>query len=219
MNYCSTVKLPSLVTSGIFIITCLYHHWYFNIYFVILLIWLYHRKSVKPPFLALELTTGGECVLIPIMQLSFCPSYYDIKKPSIGTITVSDFPSSKIYANWSNFIVTDKRTDKTITVFLSIRNSLSLQLLIFFYFTFESQDNHIFNFFWWHMLIKISSLYINSMCTDIYIYIYIVSRLSCIYPLEWILVGNMYILFSLFFSLSCFISFNMFILCMFFFTW
>lgn len=42
------------------------------ILFVILLIWLYHRKSGKHAFLALELTTGGQCVLIPITQLS-CP--------------------------------------------------------------------------------------------------------------------------------------------------
>lgn len=55
------------------------------------------------------------------MQLLLCPSYYDIKKPSIGTITVSDFPYSKLYANWSNFIVTEKRTDKTITVPKSVQ--------------------------------------------------------------------------------------------------
>lgn len=90
---------------------------------VILFAWLYHRKSRKHTFLALELTTGGQCVLVPIMQLSLCPSYYDIQKPNIGTISISDFPYTKLYANWSNFIVTDKRTDKTISVPKSIQIS------------------------------------------------------------------------------------------------
>lgn len=110
-----------MVTSGIFIITCFIIGTLTFILFVILLIWLYHKISGKDTFLALELTTGGQCLIIPSMQLLLCPSYYDIKKPSIGTITVSDFPYSKLYANWSNFIVTEKRTDKTITVPKSVQ--------------------------------------------------------------------------------------------------
>lgn len=84
------------------------------ILFIVLIVWLYHRKSRKHTYLALELSTGGQCVVIP--QLSLCPSYYDIRKPDIGTITVSDFPYTKLHTDWTDFHVTDKRTEKTFPV-------------------------------------------------------------------------------------------------------
>lgn len=83
---------------------------------IIIFTWLYQRKYKKHSFLALELTSGGDCVLLPIMHLSLCPSYYDIPKPTIGDISISPFPYNKVYANWLNFGITDKRTDKTICV-------------------------------------------------------------------------------------------------------
>lgn len=50
------------------------------------------------------------------MHLSLCPSYYDIPTPNIGDISISPFPYNKVYANWLNFGITDKRTEKTIFV-------------------------------------------------------------------------------------------------------
>lgn len=83
---------------------------------IIIFMWLYRRKYKKHTFLALELTSGGDCVLLPIMHLSLCPSYYDIPTPNIGDISISPFPYNKVYANWLHFGITDKRTEKTIFV-------------------------------------------------------------------------------------------------------
>ena len=52
----------------------------------------------------------------PFNSLSLCPSYYDIRKPDIGTITVSDFPYTKLHIDWTDFHVTDKRIEKSFSV-------------------------------------------------------------------------------------------------------
>lgn len=64
---------------------------------------LYKSKSHKGSIIALELTSGGDCVIVPITQLSLCPSYYVITKPTISDISASNFPSCKIIAKWSKF--------------------------------------------------------------------------------------------------------------------
>lgn len=77
---------------------------------------LYKSKSQKGSIIALELTSGGNCVIVPITHLSLCPSYYVITKPIISDISVSTFPSCKVIAKWSEFSVTDKQTQTTIQV-------------------------------------------------------------------------------------------------------
>lgn len=77
---------------------------------------LYKSKSHKGSIIALELTSGGDCVIVPITQLSLCPSYYVITKPTISDISASNFPSCKIIAKWSKFSVTDKQTQTTIKI-------------------------------------------------------------------------------------------------------
>lgn len=91
---------------------------------IIIFMWLYRRKYKKHTFLALELTSGGDCVLLPIMHLSLCPSYYDIPTPNIGDISISPFPYNKVYANWLHFGITDKRTEKTIFVPIVISTNI-----------------------------------------------------------------------------------------------
>ena len=77
---------------------------------------LYKSKSCKGSSIALELSAGGDCVILPLLQLSLCPSYYTITNPTILDISVSKYPSCRFLATWSNFSVTDKQTNTTITV-------------------------------------------------------------------------------------------------------
>lgn len=77
---------------------------------------LYRSRSNKGSLIALEGTSGGECVMIPLVPLSLCPSYYTITIPSILDISASKFPSFYLEATWENFSVTDKQTEATLTV-------------------------------------------------------------------------------------------------------
>ncbi|XP_062574148.1 uncharacterized protein LOC134235987 [Saccostrea cucullata] len=82
----------------------------------ILLYLVYKSKSCKGSILALELTTGGDCVMVFITRLSLCPSYYTITTPKITDISITPFPSCKLLATWTNFKVTDTRTNMTISI-------------------------------------------------------------------------------------------------------
>ena len=73
-------------------------------------------KSCKSSSLSLELTSGGDCVVIPLLHLSLCPSYYQISPPVIDDVSISAFSSSKLFLSWAKFTVTDKRTNKIVNV-------------------------------------------------------------------------------------------------------
>ncbi|VDI10850.1 Hypothetical predicted protein [Mytilus galloprovincialis] len=75
--------------------------------------------------LVLEVTCGGDCVVIPILDLSLCPSYYGFSRPSVLDLTVASFPSCKMFAVWSSFEVTNKLTQK----FVKIPTTLTLSFL------------------------------------------------------------------------------------------
>lgn len=82
-----------------------------------------HAASEEvPSFIYNKLVTstpsnlGGDCVLIPLVQLSLCPSYYTITIPSILDISASKCPSFYLDATWETFFVTDKQTETTLTV-------------------------------------------------------------------------------------------------------
>lgn len=64
----------------------------------------------------MEVTSGANCVLIPIVPLSLCPSYWNITSPIIQHVSVSAFPKLKLYVTWKNFLVTNKLTEQSITV-------------------------------------------------------------------------------------------------------
>lgn len=71
---------------------------------------------------------------------------------------------------------------------------LKAEIFSFFfsYFAFESQDNHLYTFFGNICWVRFHHYIL------IYMYIVFFFHFSCIDPLEWILVGNMYIPFSFF---------------------
>ena len=82
-----------------------------------IVLWLLWRlKSNQSTYLALELTSGGNCVVVPIMFLSLCPSYYRISQPVIRDVSIESFPNLKLKGTWSPFTVTDKRTGKSMPV-------------------------------------------------------------------------------------------------------
>ena len=94
----------------------------------IVLVVLYKIKSKKGTFLALELTSGGSCVMVPLMSLSLCPSYYKINRPVIRDIAISSFPTRNLIGTWSKFLVTDRRTGKSF----SVPHVISLSLFQYF---------------------------------------------------------------------------------------
>ncbi|KAK3099326.1 hypothetical protein FSP39_002667 [Pinctada imbricata] len=83
---------------------------------VLILALLYKSKSKKCTSITLELTSGGTCVMIPVMELSMCPSYYDIPAPIIRGLSLTSFPGMKLMASWSPFTVTDVRTKTSFVV-------------------------------------------------------------------------------------------------------
>ncbi|CAG2214442.1 unnamed protein product [Mytilus edulis] len=84
--------------------------------------WPKHNRCTS---LVLEVTCGGDCVVIPILDLSLCPSYYGFSRPSVLDLTVASFPSCKMLAVWSSFEVTNKLTQK----FVKIPTTLTLSFL------------------------------------------------------------------------------------------
>ena len=82
----------------------------------IVIYFLHKSKPSKNTKVQLELTSGGECVIIPLATLPLCPSYYQIQHPIIRKITASNFTSRQIIADWSPFDIVDKLSTKSISV-------------------------------------------------------------------------------------------------------
>ena len=85
------------------------------IFIVFLCILLYKRRS-RGTILHLEVTSGCHCVMVPIMSLPLCPSYYKFSNPTITDISVTSFPSCRLTADWQPFTVVDKQSGKSINV-------------------------------------------------------------------------------------------------------
>ncbi len=74
--------------------------------------------------LVLELTTGPECVTIPIMSLTLCPAYWDINPPAaIDNLQVSGTIFPSLTLDWPEFLLTNKLTNRSIHVPTTIRIS------------------------------------------------------------------------------------------------
>lgn len=85
--------------------------------FLIFVIYYLHRsKKSKCTQIVLEITSGGDCVVVPILRLSLCPSYYDFSRPSIDDVTLAALPSFKLFILYSSFTVTNKLTNQTVTI-------------------------------------------------------------------------------------------------------
>ncbi|CAC5380459.1 unnamed protein product [Mytilus coruscus] len=95
------------------------------IFLLFVICYLYKSKHNRCTSLVLEVTCGGNCVVIPILDLSLCPSYYEFSRPSVLDLTVASFPSCKMFAVWSSFEVTNKLTQK----FVMIPTTLTLSFL------------------------------------------------------------------------------------------
>lgn len=83
---------------------------------LIVIYFLYKSKPSKNTKVILELTSGGECVIITLLTLPLCPSYYLIQNPIIHKLSASNFTSRLLKADWSPFEIIDKLSNKSITV-------------------------------------------------------------------------------------------------------
>lgn len=83
---------------------------------LIVIYFLYKSKPSKNTKVILELTSGGECVTIPLLTLPLCPSYYLIQKQIIHNLSASNFTSRQLKADWSPFEIIYKLSNKSITV-------------------------------------------------------------------------------------------------------
>ncbi|CAC5368920.1 unnamed protein product [Mytilus coruscus] len=82
----------------------------------VLVYFLYRQRNSKCTRVYLEITSGGDCVTIPIISLSLCPSYYNISTPSVENITVSALPHCILFFLCSSFVITNRLTMKTVQI-------------------------------------------------------------------------------------------------------
>lgn len=68
-------------------------------------------------FLIVEITNGSKCVTIPVAKVPLCPSYWDIKLPSvIDYVEVQGFFRPVVNFEWEKFEIQNKLTKKSIYV-------------------------------------------------------------------------------------------------------
>lgn len=90
---------------------------------IILFVLIYcSAKKNKGTTLYLEVTSGGNCVTIPVAHFPLCPSYFKITVPTVQDVSVS---FGKMIVIWENFEITNKLTSKTI----KIKQSFNISLL------------------------------------------------------------------------------------------
>lgn len=85
---------------------------------VLTLYYFYNKQKYRYTKIVLELTNGHECILIPVLNLPLCPSFWKICPPSnIHEIDVYVHPfSSKMQIDWTDFNVTNISGTRTINV-------------------------------------------------------------------------------------------------------
>lgn len=66
---------------------------------LIFIYFLYKSKPSKNTKVTLELTSGSECVIIPLVTLPLCPSYYIIQQPIFHKLSASNFTSRQLKAD------------------------------------------------------------------------------------------------------------------------
>ena len=67
--------------------------------------------------LCLEITTGFNCVCIPIFSMPLCPTYWDVQYPNIiDNLTVVNYFRPKLHISYPNFTVRNKNTSQFISV-------------------------------------------------------------------------------------------------------
>ena len=84
---------------------------------IIIFVIIYKKKAnLESTFIALEITTGGSCVMVPILKLSLCPSYWKITTPTIRQLSLSTLSTRKLFATWDKFYITNRLTSQSIQV-------------------------------------------------------------------------------------------------------
>ena len=72
----------------------------------------------------LELTSGAECIAIPIMSLTLCPVYWDIQPPYIvDNIRLSGYFFPTLTVDSPGFIVANRLSNTAIAIPQSLRLS------------------------------------------------------------------------------------------------
>ena len=98
-----SVLLSTLVLCILF--SMVFYHWYQS----------RNRKCTK---IVLELTTGGECILVPVLHLPLCPSFWHIKPPTdIFNVRIeSSHFSHKLCLDWPGFEIANVSNTNTVGV-------------------------------------------------------------------------------------------------------
>lgn len=93
---------------------------------LILIKLLIPSKSTSKLFL--EVTNGINCVILPLIDLHSCPSFWTIHPPvGLRQFTLSQFPRKLLYANWVEFRVYNKF--QTTDSYLEIPQAIPLSWL------------------------------------------------------------------------------------------
>jgi hypothetical protein len=76
---------------------------------LILFYLIFGNRKRNTNCLAIELTTGKKCVILPILLLSVCPSYWDITAPtSIHNLRIDGYIRPTLSLDWPDFAVKSK---------------------------------------------------------------------------------------------------------------
>lgn len=87
------------------------------IWLIVIIILLYKSLNFqRGTTIRLEITSGGQCVIVPVTSLSMCPSYWQFKNPVVRDIRLSSFPSLQLYTVWKNFQVQNTLTEQCTNV-------------------------------------------------------------------------------------------------------
>lgn len=88
----------------------------FVIFILLVLTLYYFYNKQKHRYTKIKLTNGHECILIPVLNLPLCPSFWKIYPPSnMYEIDVYVHPfSSKMQIHWTGFNVTNISGTRTI---------------------------------------------------------------------------------------------------------
>ena len=109
----NVLKLPESIT---------WEHAFFAllttlIVIVLIMLWKHYQFKCKSK-ICLEITCGYQCVLIDVVQLPMCSSYYDILVPaSISDIDVKGhWYAPKLQVFWPDFIIKSSLTNEEISI-------------------------------------------------------------------------------------------------------
>lgn len=100
----------------------------------------YLQRKNRFTRIVIELTIGGECIFLPVLNLPFCPSFWKIVPPTdIFHIDVSTFPFAlTMKFDWIGFNVTNISGTRTINVKSKVFSALKAKRI-----TEQTYDVHI----------------------------------------------------------------------------